>query len=156
MSAQPIKVGATAPDFTLVDQHNKPQTLSKMRGQWVVMYFYPKNGTPGCTTEACNFRDNILSLRVKKASVWGISVDNSKSHAEFSEDHQLPFTLLADVGGSVAKQYGSLLNMVIFKIAKRHSFIIDPQGKVAKIYRNVNPKSHVEEVLKDLESLQSS
>ena len=154
VSAQPIKVGAIAPDFTLIDQDNKPQTLSRMRGQWVVMYFYPKDETPGCTIEACNFRDNILSLRVKKAVVWGISVDNTKSHAEFSENHKLPFTLLADVGGKVAKQYGSLLNMIIFKIAKRHSFIIDPNGKIAKIYRNVSPKSHVAEILKDLETLQ--
>ena len=154
MSATPIEVGATAPDFTLVDQGNKPQTLSKMRGQWVVMYFYPKDETPGCTTEACNFRDNILSLRVKKAVVWGISVDNSKSHAEFSEHHKLPFTLLSDPAGKVAKQYNSLLNMVFFKVAKRHSFIIDPNGKIAKIYRNVNPKSHVAEILKDLETLQ--
>jgi len=154
VSAQPIKVGATAPNFTLIDQNNKPQTLSKMRGKWVVMYFYPKDETPGCTTEACNFRDNILSLRVKKAEVWGISVDSSKSHAEFSENHKLPFTLLADPKGRVAKQYGSLLNMIVFKIAKRHSFIIDPQGKIAKIYRNVNPKSHVAEVLKDLDLLQ--
>ena len=156
MNAQSIKVGAVAPDFTLIDQNNKPQTLSKMRGQWVVMYFYPKDETPGCTTEACNFRDNILSLRVKKAAVWGISVDNSKSHAEFSEHHKLPFTLLADVGGKVAKQYGSLLNMVIFKIAKRHSFIIDPQGKIAKTYRNVDPKTHVAQILKDLDELQKS
>ena len=154
MSAQVIKVGAIAPDFTLTDQNNKSQTLSKMRGKWIVMYFYPKDETPGCTTEACNFRDNILSLRVKKAEVWGISVDNSKSHADFSEKYKLPFTLLADPAGKVAKQYGSLLNMVIFKIAKRHSFIIDPEGGIAKIYRNVNPKSHVEQVLKDLEALQ--
>ena len=154
VSANTIEVGASAPDFTLVDQNNKPQTLSKMRGKWVVMYFYPKDETPGCTTEACNFRDNILSLRVKKAEVWGISVDNSKSHAEFSDNHKLSFTLLADTDGKVAKKYGSLLNMLIFKIAKRHSFIIDPQGKVAKIYRDVNPKLHVAEVLKDLALLQ--
>ncbi len=154
VSAQAIKIGAMAPDFTLVDQNNKPQTLSKMRGKWVVMYFYPKDETPGCTAEACNFRDNILSLRVKQAEVWGISVDNSKSHAEFSEHHKLPFTLLADLDGKVAKQYGSLLNMLIFKIAKRHSFIVDPEGKIDKIYRNVNPKSHVEQILKDLEGLQ--
>jgi len=154
VSANPIKVGAVAPDFTLVDQNNKAQTLSKMRGKWVVMYFYPKDETPGCTTEACNFRDNILSLRVKKAEVWGISVDTSKSHADFSKNHKLPFTLLADPRGKVARQYGSLLNMLIFKVAKRHSFIIDPNGKIAKIYRNVNPKTHVAEVLKDLELLQ--
>ena len=154
VSAEPIKIGVTAPDFTLIDQNNKSQTLSKMRGQWVVMYFYPKDETPGCTTEACNFRDNILSIRVKKAIVWGISVDTSKSHAGFSEHYKLPFTLLADIGGRVAKQYGSLLNMVIFKIAKRHSFIINPEGKIVKIYRNVNPKTHVGQILKDLETLQ--
>jgi len=151
---QSIKVGAMAPDFTLIDQNNKPQTLSKMRGKWVVIYFYPKDETPDCTTEACNFRDNILSLRVKNAEVWGISVDNSKSHAEFSDKYKLPFTLLADQRGKVAKQYGSLLNMLIFKVAKRHSFIISPDGRIAKIYRNVNPKLHVAEVLKDLEALQ--
>jgi len=156
VSAAPIKVGATAPDFTLIDQNNKSQTLSKMRGQWVVMYFYPKDETPGCTTEACNFRDNILSLRVKKAVVWGISVDSSKSHAEFSENHKLPFTLLADPAGKVAKQYEALLNMVIFKVAKRHSFIINPNGKIVKIYRNVDPKSHVGQILKDLDELQKS
>jgi peroxiredoxin Q/BCP len=156
VSAEAIEVGAMAPDFTLIDQNNKPQTLSKKRGKWVIIYFYPKDETPGCTTEACNFRDNILSLRVKKAIVWGISVDNSKSHAAFSENHKLPFTLLADPAGKVAKQYGSLLNMVIFKIAKRHSFIIDPNGKIVKIYRNVNPKSHVEQILKDLDKLQKS
>jgi len=155
VSAESIKVGAMAPDFTLIDQNNKSQTLSKMRGKWVVMYFYPKDETPGCTTEACNFRDNILSLRVKEAEVWGISVDNSESHAQFSEKYKLPFTLLADPGGQVAKKYGSLLNMVIFKIAKRHSFIIDPKGRIAKIYRNVNPKTHVEQVLNDLDELRS-
>jgi len=155
VSAAPIVVGAIAPDFTLIDQNNEPQTLSKMGGKWVVMYFYPKDETPGCTTEACNFRDNILSLRVKNAVVWGISVDNSKSHAAFSENHKLPFTLLSDPAGKVAKKYGSLLNMVVFKIAKRHSFIIDPNGKIVKIYRNVNPKSHVEEILKDLDILRS-
>ena len=154
VSANTIKVGVIAPDFTLVDQNNESQTLSKMRGKWVVMYFYPKDETPGCTTEACNFRDNILSLRVKKAEVWGISVDNSKSHAKFSDNHKLPFTLLADIDGKVAKQYGSLLNMIVFKIAKRHSFIIDPQGNIAKIYRDVNPKTHVEVILKDLDELQ--
>ena len=154
VTAETIKMGAIAPDFTLIDQNNKPQTLSKIRGKWLVMYFYPKDETPDCTTEACNFRDNILSLRVKKAEVWGISVDNTQSHAAFSKHHKLPFTLLADPKGRVAKQYGALLNMMIFKIAKRHSFIIDPQGKIAKIYRNVNPKSHVEQILKDLEGLQ--
>lgn len=150
-----IEVGQLAPDFTLSDQKNKAQTLSKMRGQWVVLYFYPKDETPGCVAEACSFRDNIVAIKAKNTAVWGVSVDNSESHENFSENHQLPFTLLADPEGKVAKQYGSLRNLLIFKIAKRHSFIIDPQGKIAKIYRSVNPKSHVAEILKDLQSLQA-
>jgi len=151
-----IQVGRPAPDFTLIDQKNEPQTLSKMQGQWVVLYFYPKDETPGCVAEACNFRDNIVALQAKKTVVWGVSVDNQESHANFSKNHQLPFTLLADPKGKVAERYGSLNNLLLFKIAKRHSFIIDPDGKIAKIYRSVDPKTHVEEVLDDLKTLQRS
>ena len=155
MSAEAlIKVGVVAPDFTLVDQKNQSQTLSKMQGKWLVLYFYPKNETPGCIAEACSFRDNIVAMRAKNTVVWGVSVDNKESHADFSKNHQLPFTLLADPDGKVAKHYGSLRDLIIFKIAKRHSFIIDPKGKIAKIYRHVVPKSHVEDVLKDLQKLQ--
>lgn len=149
-----VKVGAVAPDFTLQDQKAQAQTLSKMKGKWVVLYFYPKDETPGCVAEACSFRDNIVAIKAKNTVVWGVSVDNNESHADFSENHQLPFTLLADPDGKVAKTYGALRNLLIFKIAKRHSFIIDPTGKVAKVYRNVNPKTHVAEILKDLEALQ--
>ena len=151
-----ITLGQLAPNFTLNDQHNKPQSLNKMLGKWVVLYFYPKDETPGCVAEACSFRDNIVAIKAKNTVVWGVSVDNSESHEEFSKNHQLPFTLLADPEGNIAKLYGSLRNLLIFKIAKRHSFIINPQGEVAKIYRNVNPKTHVAEILKDLEKLQSS
>jgi len=150
-----IELGKPAPDFTLYDQNNQTQTLSKMQGQWLVLYFYPKDETPGCTAEACSFRDNIAAIRAKNTVVWGVSVDNNESHAEFSKKHKLPFTLLADPGGKVAKQYGSLMNLVVFKIAKRHSFIINPQGRVARVYRNVNPKTHVAEILKDLKGLQT-
>lgn len=153
--ASTLMVGQPAPDFTLADQHNKPQTLSKMQGQWLVLYFYPKDDTPGCTTEACNFRDNMVALQNKKAVVWGVSVDNNDSHAEFAEKYKLPFTLLADPGGKVAKKYDSLLNLLVLKVAKRNSFIVDPEGKIAKVYRKVDPESHVEEVIKDLELLQS-
>lgn len=149
-----IEVGKLAPDFTLTDQHNQLNTLSKMKGKWVVLYFYPKDETPGCTAEACSFRDNIVAIKSKNTVVWGVSVDNNQSHAEFAKNHQLPFTLLADPAGKVAKKYGSLRNLVIFKVAKRHSFIIDPKGKIAKIYRNVNAKTHVSEVIKDLTKLQ--
>ncbi len=155
-SEKSITVGAQAPDFSLSDQHNKTQTLSQMKGKWVVLYFYPKNETPGCVAEACSFRDNIVAIKAKNTIVVGVSVDNKESHAEFSKNHQLPFILLADPEGKVAKEYGSLLNLLLFKVAKRHSFIIDPQGNIAKIYRNVNPKSHVAEILKDLQTLQSN
>ena len=150
-----LQIGAQAPDFTLSDQHNQLQTLSKMRGQWVVVYFYPKDETPGCVAEACSFRDNIAAIKAKNTVVWGVSVDNNESHAEFSKHHQLPFTLLADPAGKIAQRYGSLMNLLLFKIAKRHSFIIDPQGKIAKIYRSVSPKTHVAEILSDLKKLQS-
>jgi len=153
---EPITIGKTAPNFTLNDQNNQPQTLKKMLGKWVVLYFYPKDETPGCVAEACSFRDNIVAIKSKNTVVWGVSVDNSESHEAFSKNHQLPFTLLADPEGKIAEQYGSLRNLLVIKLAKRHSFIINPQGKIAKIYRNVNPKTHVAEILKDLEALQSN
>lgn len=149
-----LELGQLAPDFTLFDQKTHPQTLSKMRGKWLVLYFYPKDETPGCVAEACSFRDNIVAIKAKNTVVWGVSVDNNESHEKFAKNHQLPFTLLADPDGKVAKQYGSLRNLLIFKIAKRHSFIIDPQGRLVKIYRNVNPKAHVAEILEDLNVLQ--
>lgn len=150
-----LKVGQQAPDFTLIDQHNQARTLSEMRGKWLVLYFYPKNETPGCVAEACSFRDNIVAIKAKNTAVWGVSVDNSESNAEFSKNHQLPFTLLADKEGKVAAKYNALRNLIVFKIAKRNSFIINPEGKIVKIYRSVNPKTHISEILKDLKSLQS-
>ena len=149
-----LEIGQLAPDFTLSDQKSQAQTLSKMRGKWLVLYFYPKDETPGCVAEACSFRDNIVAIKAKNTVVWGVSIDNNESHDKFAKNHQLPFTLLADPDGKIAKMYGSLRNLLLFKIAKRHSFIIDPQGKLVKIYRNVNPKSHVAEILADLKILQ--
>jgi peroxiredoxin Q/BCP len=152
---KPVKIGNQAPDFTLSDQNNQPQTLSNMQGKWLVLYFYPKDETPGCVAEACSFRDNIVAIKAKNTVVWGVSVDNNQSHADFSKHHQLPFTLLADPDGKVAQRYGSLLNLLVFKVAKRHSFIIDPQGHIVKIYRHVTPKAHVAEILEALEKLQN-
>ena len=149
-----LTIGTKAPDFTLQDQSGKPRTLSEMKGQWVVLYFYPKDETPGCVAEACSFRDNIVAIKAKNTLVLGVSVDNNESHEKFAENHQLPFILLADPGGKVAKRYGSLMNLFVFKIAKRHSFIIDPQGIITKIYRQVNPQTHVAEILQDLMELQ--
>lgn len=152
--ADELTIGQSAPDFTLIDQKNQSQTLSKMRGKWLVLYFYPKDETPGCVAEACSFRDNIVAIKSKNTVVWGVSVDSTESHAEFSKKHRLPFTLLSDPDGKVAKKYGSLRNLLVFKVAKRNSFIIDPQGNIARIYRSVNPKTHVNEILKDMQVLQ--
>lgn len=149
-----IKQGAPAPVFELVDQYNKTHTLSDYRGKWVVLYFYPKDDTPGCTTEACNFRDDIFKLRGLNAEVIGISVDNTESHAKFAEKHGLPFPLLSDGDTKVAKSYGSLMSLGPIKIAKRHSFIINPEGNVAKVYRDVKPAEHSDQIIRDLKALQ--
>ena len=151
-----IEVGQTAPDFTLQDQHNQSISLSAQQGKWVVLYFYPKNDTPGCTTEACSFRDNINRLITQQATILGVSVDSVSNHQDFSKKYKLPFSLLADEDGKVARQYDALLDLKLFKFAKRHSFIIDPQGKVARVYRDVDPQTHVVEVLKDLKVMQQN
>ncbi|MEX2524177.1 MAG: peroxiredoxin [Gammaproteobacteria bacterium] len=150
-----IEVGQPAPDFRLPDQHRKIHSLSEYAGKWVVLYFYPKDDTPGCTTEACNFRDDIFRLRELGAEVLGVSVDSPESHARFAEKHGLPFSLLADTEGRVAESYGSLRRIGPLRLAKRHTFIIDPQGRVAKIYRKVDPKAHSDAVIADIQSLQT-
>jgi len=152
--ADGLKVGDLAPEFTLMNQNGQALRLNDYRGKWVVLYFYPKNDTPGCTTEACSFRDNINRLISQQAIVLGVSVDSQQSHAEFAKKYKLPFDLLADVQGIVTKSYGALLDLKVVKFAKRHSFIINPEGRIAKIYRQVSPKQHVREVMADLNALQ--
>lgn len=153
--AERFNIGDEAPGFSLLNQSSQEISLQTNRGQWVVLYFYPKDDTPGCTTEACSFRDNINRLIKQKAVVIGVSLDSVASHQAFAKEYKLPFDLLADVDGAVSASYGALLDLKIVKFAKRHSFIIDPQGKIAKIYRNVNPDTHVREVMKDLAELQA-
>lgn len=154
--AEDLKVGDPAPNFELMDQFDQIISLNSEKGKWVVLYFYPKNDTPGCTTEACSFRDNINKLIAQKAVILGVSLDDRASHSEFAKKYNLPFSLLADTDGQVAAQYGSLLDFKLFKMAKRHSFIIDPNGNIAKIYRTVDPDKHVREVMADLKTLQNS
>ncbi|HHS99492.1 MAG TPA: peroxiredoxin [Thiomicrospira sp.] len=149
-----LKVGDKAPEFSLLNQSGELISLASNKGQWVVLYFYPKDNTPGCTVEACDFRDNINQLVAQQAVVLGISLDSDQSHAEFAKKYGLPFDLLADKKAQVTKSYGALLDLKLIKFAKRHSFIIDPQGNIAKIYRSINPKKHVTEVMKDLQALQ--
>lgn len=148
------EVGAAAPNFSLQDQTGKWHSLKDYRGQWVVLYFYPKDGTPGCTTQACEFRDNIFAYRKMNAVILGVSVDNVESHKTFSEEQNLPFPILADSDKKVTKEYGTLkLYMGTLEMARRDTFIIDPEGKVAKHYVSVDPKGHSELVLNDLKQL---
>lgn len=151
-----LKVGDTAPEFSLTDQNNQKVSLSGLKGKWVVLYFYPKNDTPGCTTEACSFRDNINQLIKQQATILGVSTDTIESHQAFAQKYKLPFQLLADPNGDVADRYNAILNLGIVKFAKRHSFIINPEGIITYIYRNVDPDTHVLEVLEDLKKAQAN
>ncbi len=145
--------GDAAPAFRLQDQNGEWQSLEKYQGQWVVLYFYPKDDTPGCTTEACSFRDDIYRYKAKGAAVLGISLDDVESHKEFAEKYELPFPLLADVTHGTAKEYGVLTTLGPMKFAKRETFLIDPEGRIARHYADVDPEGHAKRVLDDLESL---
>ncbi len=153
--AQMPEVGMPAPAFHLQDQAGTWHTLSEYRGKWLVLYFYPKDDTPGCTTQACEFRDNIFAFNKAGAVILGISVDDVASHKQFAEEHSLPFALLADSTKETAKAYGVLRSALgIMEIAARETFVIDPQGRVAKHYASVDPKGHSQAVLADLKMLQ--
>ena len=151
-----LKVGEKAPNFSLHDQNNITHTLSDYEGQWVVLYFYPKDDTPGCTTQACDFRDAVKRIIVSKAVVFGLSLDSVASHKLFAEKYNLPFSLLADEAGQVSELYDSLNNLLVYKSAKRNTFIVDPKGNIVKIYLSVDPKTHSNMVLNDLDRLQKS
>ena len=151
-SEQPV-VGDPAPEFELSDQDGNLHSLEDYRNQWVVLYFYPKDQTPGCTTEACEFRDNIFAFRTLGAQILGVSLDDVDSHKEFAELYSLPFPLLADADGDTATAYGVKTRMFGMTVAKRHTFIIGPDGKIAKHYDKVKPDAHSAEVLADLAAL---
>ena len=146
-------VGQAAPDFRLQDQNGKWHTLGDFRGTWVALYFYPKDDTPGCTKEGCAFGDIIFAFEKIGATFLGVSLDDVASHEAFAEKYSLPFTLLADTDGKTAEEYGVLNSMAGMKFAKRQSFIIDPDGRVAKHYEKVNAEKHSEEELSDLQQL---
>jgi len=148
--------GAPAPDFRLQDQHGKWMSLSDQKGKWVVLYFYPKDNTPGCTTQACEFRDNLFAFRDAGALVLGVSVDDITSHEEFAKKHSLPFSLLADSTRQTARDYGVLHRALgVMEVARRETFLIDPQGRIAKHYRSVDPRGHSQLVLADIKALQA-
>lgn len=146
-------VGNPAPEFELADQTGQLHSLEDYRSQWVVLYFYPKDETPGCTTEACEFRDNIFAYRDLNAQILGVSLDDVESHKAFAENHNLPFPLLADVEGTAATAYGVKTRMAGMIVAKRQTFIIGPDGNIAKHYADVKPDTHSAHVLADLKVL---
>ena len=143
-----------ASDFNLEDESGNIISLSYFKGKWLVIFFYPKDDTPGCTKEVCNFRDDFSAIKSLGAHVIGISLDKTTSHKKFKEKYQLPFKLLSDPQSEVAKKYGALFKFMFIKFSRRHSFIIDPQGLIRKEYRSVNPTSHSIQIIEDLRTLQ--
>lgn len=152
-----INKGSPAPDFTLPDQNGGLRSLSDFEGGWVLLYFYPKDDTPGCTKEACAIRDAFPDFGKLDVTVLGVSVDSVVSHKKFAEKYKLPFTLLADEGKKVVKLYGVWGKKKMmgreYEGTIRTSFLIDPIGVIAKVYENVKPETHAEEVLADLERM---
>lgn len=152
-ASEHVTVGQPAPDFELSDQNGQLHSLEDYRDQWVVLYFYPKDQTPGCTTEACEFRDNIFAFRDINAQILGVSLDDAESHLRFVEKHGLPFPLLADVEGKASEAYSVKTKMFGMTVAKRQTFLIGPDGKLAKHYEKVEPSEHSKQVLADLKEL---
>ena len=152
-----IEEGAKAPDFTLPTDGGGRLKLSSCRGKAVVLYFYPKDDTPGCTKEACGFRDASAALDAHGAVVLGVSRDSAASHAKFRDTYSLPFTLLVDADHAVAEQYGAWREKTLYGKTSmgivRSTFIIDPAGRVAKVFRNVKAEGHAEKVLEALAEL---
>ncbi len=152
-----LNVGDVATEFSLPDQNSTIRTLGEFSGKWLLIYFYPKDNTPGCTTEACEIRDNWKEFKKTGAEVIGINTDSVESHKKFGEKHSLPFTLLSDTEKKVVEDYGvwglkSFMGKSFFG-TRRTSFLINPHGKIAKIYEGVKPAEHAEEVLRDIQSL---
>ena len=151
-----LKVGTKAKDFTLADQDGETHTFSDYFGNWILIYFYPKDDTPGCTKEACMIGDVFPKFKKLKAKVFGISADSEKSHKKFAEKYDLPFTLLSDPDKKVLKLYGALGEKSMYGKKYigilRNSYLINPEGKIAKVYEKVNPEKHADEVLEDIKN----
>ncbi len=152
--SEDVLLGKNAPEFKLKNSYGELISLDQFKGEWLLVFFYPKDDTPGCTKEACSLRDNYSDIKKLNANVIGISIDSSDSHKDFKEKYNLPFMLLSDPDGKTAKKYGALNNFFIFKLAKRQSFIIDPEGKIRRVYRNVSPSNHAQEIKNDLEAFE--
>ncbi len=147
-------VGTTAPDFTLNSQEGKPVNLRDYRGKWVVLYFYPKDFTSGCTEEAHNFQRDLAQYEHKNAVILGVSVDSAGNHQKFCTKEGLNFKLLADTDHKVSQEYGSIMSLGIKKLSARHTFLLKPDGVIVKEYMDVNTAKHSQEVLAALTELQ--
>lgn len=150
------KIKSLAPAFSLPDQNGVVHTLKEYKGKWVLLYFYPKDDTPGCTIEACTIRDQFKDFKKIDAAVLGVSTDSVKSHKKFVDAYELPFTLLADEKKEMVGEYGvygekKFMGRTYFG-TKRTSFLISPDGKIAKVYENVKPEKHAAEVIVDVKS----
>jgi peroxiredoxin Q/BCP len=152
-SEPPPEVGQIAPDFTLTSQDGSLLSLHDFRGKWAVLYFYPKDGTPGCTIEAHNFQRDLAQYERLHAVIVGVSVDSPGSHREFCAKQGLTFRLVADTNKTVSRQYGSLTNLLLFQMSARNTFLIDPEGKIARVWTGVSPGRHSADVLAALEQL---
>ena len=151
VAASRPEVGQTAPQFTLKSQEGTPVSLSDYRGKWVVLYFYPKDMTSGCTVEAHNFQRDLAQYEQRNAVVLGVSVDSVDSHKQFCTKESLSFKLLSDAEKVASKEYGTLN---VMGMDSRHTFLIDPNGKIAKVFTSVSPAQHSQEVLAALDSMQ--
>jgi peroxiredoxin Q/BCP len=147
-------VGSPAPEFNLITNEGKPASLKDYRGKWVVLYFYPKDFTSGCTLEARNFQQDVAKYEQLNAVILGVSVDTAESHKDFCAKEGLSFKLLSDTDTAVSTKYGSVMEYNGAKLSARNTFIIDPEGKVAKVFTGVKPAGHSEEVLSTLAGLQ--
>lgn len=156
LNTEPPAVGSAAPDFKLVSNEGKQISLKKYRGKWVVLYFYPKDFTSGCTLEARNFQRDLEKYQQRKTIILGVSVDTAESHKSFCAKEGLSFKLLSDTDAAVSDQYGSLMERNGTKLSARNTFIIDPKGKIAKVFIGVKPAGHSDEVLEALASLQNT
>lgn len=152
----PPAVGQPAPDFRLTNDEGAPASLGDFRGKWLVLYFYPKDFTSGCTIEAHNFQRDLEKYKQLNAVIVGVSVDTAESHKNFCAKEGLNFRLLSDIDAKVSEQYGSVMEYNGAKLSARNTFIIDPQSKVARVFLKVNPKAHSEEVLSALAELQKA
>lgn len=152
-----VSAGKKAPQFNLLDQNGKAHKLSEYVGKYILIYFYPKDDTPGCTKEACSLRDNFPAFKKLGITVFGVSADGEKSHKKFEQKYSLPFTLLSDTDHMIALKYGAWGKKKFmgreYDGMYRVSFLIDREGKIVKVYDKVKPENHAEEVLKDLKEL---